>query len=111
MNGAAVPFEYEFRFDDRDQQDAVLYPNPARDFVTVRLDLINPSLTEQPEVNVEIRNILGNMMTTSMERVDANTLRIATSDFPGGYYLLMVRCQECAEGASMIRNTYKFLKQ
>lgn len=96
---------------ENDIVDAVVYPNPAEENIFVRLDLIDPSLTTDSEVELEIRNILGNTMPVESEAVDASRFRILTSEYPSGYYLLIVRCKECGANNRSIKNVFKFLKK
>jgi hypothetical protein len=94
------------------ESDAALYPSPATDFIHVRLDRIDSKLSQNSEVELEVRNILGNIMPLTTERVDYNTIKIATSDFPSGYYLLIIKCGECSDvQSSSFGRTFKFLKQ
>jgi hypothetical protein len=93
------------------ESDAPVYPNPAQDHIFVRLDLINSVFMAEPKVEFEIRSLLGNSMPVLSEQVDSHTYRIATQDFPAGYYLLFVRCNECKGQAQSAKNVFKFLKK
>ncbi|WPP53218.1 T9SS type A sorting domain-containing protein [Catalinimonas niigatensis] len=95
---------------EKDDVDAVVYPNPAEEHIFVRLDLIDPFLNADSEIDLEIRNILGTPMPVESEPVDVNKLRIVTADYPSGYYLLIVRCKACGENSRSLKNVFKFLK-
>ena len=106
-NGNSVP--YVSNPVDNDA-DAVVYPNPSIDHIFVRLDLISPELGNYA-FDFEIRSILGNMMPVKAERVDTYNYRIDTGDYPSGYYLLMIRCQDCSTEKGNFKKVFKFLKQ
>lgn len=91
-----------------DDVDVVVYPNPAEANIFVRLDLIDASLTTSAEIDIEIRSLLGTPMPVEAERIDANRFRIITENFPSGYYLLIVQCQECSQSS---KEVFKFLKK
>jgi len=90
--------------------DAVVYPNPSVDHIFVRLDLISPELGNY-SFDFEIRSILGNQMPVKAERVNTNNYRIDTSDYPAGYYLLMLHCKDCTPDGGNMKKVFKFLKQ
>lgn len=95
-----------------DAVDVVVYPNPAEENIFVRLDLIDPSFTDSPEIDLEIRSLLGTSMPVEAERIDANRFRILTADFPSGYYLLIVQCKECnGDNEHPSKEVFKFLKK
>jgi len=96
---------------DKGEVDAVLYPNPAQENIFVRLDLVSPSLINSSDINIEIRSILGSSMPINMERIDASRLKITTADYPSGYYLLIVSCNDCVEGNKSVKQAFKFLKK
>lgn len=106
-DGGSVP--YVSNPGDNDA-DAVVYPNPSIDHIFVRLDLISPELGNYA-FDFEIRSILGNKMPVNADRVDTYNYRIDTSDYPSGYYLLMIRCQDCSAEESNFKKVFKFLKQ
>lgn len=93
-----------------DDADAPVYPNPATDHIFVRLDKINPSMGDG-SYDFEIRSILGNSMPVNSEKTDIYSYRIDTSDYPAGYYLLVVRCEDCKAQGNNIRKVFKFLKK
>jgi len=94
-----------------EESDAPVYPNPSQDHIFVRLDLVDPVFMSEPQVEFEIRSLLGNSMPVLSEQVDTHTYRIITQDFPAGYYLLLIRCKECKGKAQSTKNVFKFLKK
>jgi len=78
-------------------QDAAVYPNPATDFVFVRTDRLPFPTSANSELSIKVVNILGNTMTTSTELIDARTYRIDLSQYPAGYYLLIIQCGNCPD--------------
>ena len=62
-------------------------------------------------INVEIRNILGNKMPVQLESVSGGKFRINLSDYPSGYYLLVLQCERCGEQQGRYEEIHKFLKQ
>jgi hypothetical protein len=90
-------------------ENAVLYPNPAVDYLYVRIDLLKNRF-DAPDF--EVRNILGNEMSIRVEEYKADTYRIPVSEFPSGYYLLTITCNDCSTTEqSNYKESYKFLKQ
>lgn len=94
-----------------ENDNAVIYPNPAKDFISIRPNLINPEWGQNAELKFEIRNILGSAMPVQTERIEQDIYRINVADYPNGYYLLMVHCSSCEERGNKSRNVFKFLKQ
>lgn len=93
------------------ESDAPVYPNPATDHIFVRLDKVDPFMSNG-SVEFEIRSILGNSMPVNSEKTDTFSYRIDTSDYPAGYYLLVVRCVDCeAQSNSARGKVFKFLKK
>ena len=78
-----------------------IFPNPAVEFVHVRLDHINVD-----NVKVSMHNIIGNEINIETERIDEHEIRIKVKDFDAGYYLLALK-----DDQSKFRGTYKFLKR
>jgi hypothetical protein len=78
-------------------QDATVYPNPATDFVFVRTDRLPFPTSANSELSIKVVNILGNTIRTSTELVDNRTYRIDLSQYPAGYYLLIVQCSNCPD--------------
>lgn len=88
--------------------DASIYPNPVKDVLFLEID---EDWAQHADLQFEIRNILGNVMPMTVEKVEQNLYRIDTADYPSGYYLLMVQCKSCQVKDNKHRNTFKFLKQ
>jgi hypothetical protein len=78
-----------------------LFPNPATDFLNVKLGDLNAS-----KVKVTLHNIIGNEMPVESEVVDDAELRIRVKDLASGYYLLSIKEEE-----ANYRGTFKFLKR
>ena len=78
-----------------------LFPNPATEFVDVKLD-------QFPAANVRltVHNIIGNELQVETEVLDEHLIRVKVKDLASGYYLLAVKDEE-----SKFRGTYKFLKR
>jgi hypothetical protein len=78
-----------------------LFPNPATEFVDVKLD-------QFPAENVQltVHNIIGNELQVETEVLDEHLIRVKVKDLASGYYLLAVKDEE-----SKFRGTYKFLKR
>lgn len=90
-------------------QDAPVYPNPARDHIFFRLNDV--SMSSEGDLAIEIRNILGNKMPVRMERTSNNTYRISLNNYPSGYYLLVLQCDRCSSESGRHEEIHKFLKQ
>lgn len=86
------------------KQNAPIYPNPAKDYIFLRLDQGNTS-------DIEIRNILGNKMHLTLERTSFGTYRIDLSQYPSGYYLVIIQNEAVSNSGVRQKNVYKFLKQ
>ncbi len=78
-----------------------IFPNPAVDYVSVKLD--NPDIRKS---KIALHNIIGSPMEFESEVIDDHELRIRVKDFPTGYYFLSVRDEH-----SQSRGTFKFLKR
>lgn len=78
-----------------------IYPNPAVEFVHIRLEHVN-----MDQVEIRMHNIIGNEIRIEKERVDEHEIRIRVKDFDTGYYLVALK-----EDQSKFRGTYKFLKR
>ncbi len=90
-------------------QDAPVYPNPARDHIIFHLAETAPISSQN--INVEIRNILGNKMPVQLESISGGKFRINLSDYPSGYYLLVLQCERCSDQQDHYEEIHKFLKQ
>lgn len=91
-----------------DNQDAAVYPNPATDFVFVRTDRLPFLSSTDNDVSIRIVDILGNPKKVQKELIDVSTYRIDLSQYPSGYYLLVIQCNDCPEEN---KTTIRFLKQ
>ena len=78
-----------------------IFPNPAIDFVHVRIDQLPAQ-----NVKLTLHNIIGNEMKIETEVVDAHELRVRVKDLAAGYYLLALKDDE-----TKFRGTFKFLKR
>lgn len=78
-----------------------IFPNPATEFVHVKLDQFPAS-----KVKLTLHNIIGNQVEIETEIVDEHELRVKVKDLASGYYLLAVREEE-----AKYRGTFKFLKR
>ncbi len=78
-----------------------LYPNPATDFVSLRMETASAS-----HVQLTLHNIIGNALEVESEIVDDNEVRLKVKDLPAGYYLLSVK-----DESSGFKGVYKFLKR
>ncbi len=88
--------------------ESVIYPNPAINYIYVQLDLLDANLVNPV---IEVRNILGNVMTAQAEKYEENVYRVDVADFPVGYYLLTISCDNCSDGNGRYKESLKFLKQ
>jgi Secretion system C-terminal sorting domain len=101
MGQATTNYDYE-QPDRKDLSKAVqIFPNPAVEFVHIRLEHVNLD-----NVNVTMHNIIGNEINIETERIDNHEIRIRVKDFDTGYYLLALKDEQ-----SKFRGTYKFLKR
>lgn len=90
--------------------DGVVYPNPATSHVFIRPGQIDPVFNEH-SFDFEIRSILGNIMPVSFEKAGDDSYRIDTNKYPAGYYLLVLRCNDCQSNERGLKKVFKFLKQ
>lgn len=102
-----MPFSENYYFSA--DQDAPVYPNPARDHIYVRLS--EESFSNDVDPTIEIRNILGNKMPVQVERTSQNIFRVSLSNFPSGYYMLVLQCERCGTHQGSQKEIHKFLKQ
>jgi len=77
-----------------------IYPNPAVDFVRVKLDIADHS-----KVIISVHNILGNKVNVEVDNSEEHVW-VNIKELPSGYYLLAVKTDN-----PMFRGTYKFLKR
>lgn len=78
-----------------------VYPNPAFDFVHIRIDQFPVS-----NVKLTLHNIIGNEMNVETEVVDDHEIRIRVKDLAAGYYLVALKDDE-----DKFNGTFKFLKR
>jgi hypothetical protein len=78
-----------------------IFPNPAVDFVHVRLDKVPVR-----EVIFTVHNIIGNEITVETEVISEHEIRVRVKDLDSGYYLLALK-----DDKDHFRGTYKFLKR
>jgi len=78
-----------------------IYPNPAVDFVNVKLGELSAH-----HAKVTLYNILGNEVQAEVEVLDEHEVRVRVKELSTGYYLLAVR-----DDKTQFRGTYKFLKR
>jgi hypothetical protein len=101
--GVRAQSDFEFSQPERQElsKSVQLYPNPAIDFVNVRLEHVNAT-----NVSVTLHNIIGNEINIETDIVDEHTLRIRVKDLDSGYYLLALN-----DSQSKFKGIYKFLKR
>ena len=78
-----------------------IFPNPAVEYVHVKLENVNMN-----NVKVSMHNIIGNEINIETEHIDEHELRIRVKDFDTGYYLIALKDEQ-----SKFIGTYKFLKR
>jgi hypothetical protein len=78
-----------------------IFPNPATEFVHVKLDQFPAS-----KIKLTLHNIIGNQIEIETEIVDEHEIRVKVKDLASGYYLLAVKEEE-----AKYRGTFKFLKR
>jgi hypothetical protein len=78
-----------------------LYPNPATEFIHVRLEGV-----KVVNLKLKVHNIIGNEMPAEVEFLGENELRVRVKEFATGYYLLAMQEEE-----SNFAGTYKFVKR
>ena len=78
-----------------------LYPNPAVDYLNVKLDALKAS-----EAKITLHNIIGNELKIEVEQVNEHQVRIRVKELAAGYYLLAIQ-----DEAARYRGTFKFLKR
>ncbi|HEU5292758.1 MAG TPA: T9SS type A sorting domain-containing protein [Cyclobacteriaceae bacterium] len=99
----AQPARYEQGIPERaDLSKSIsIYPNPAVDFLNVKLGELNAH-----HARVTLYNILGNEVQAEVEVVEDHEVRVRVKELSTGYYLLAVR-----DDKTQFRGTYKFLKR
>lgn len=80
---------------------AKLYPNPASEFINVKLESPHAK-----KVKLALHSIIGNVINIDSEVLDDYLIRIRVKDLPEGYYFLAIRDEE-----ANFKSSYKFLKR
>ena len=78
-----------------------MYPNPATDYLTVKLQTPNAN-----NVKLAMHSVIGNALSIDKEVIDDYEVRIRVKDLPSGYYFLSLKEEE-----SGLKASYKFLKR
>jgi hypothetical protein len=78
-----------------------VYPNPASDFLNIKLAVLNAHKTK-----LTLYNILGNEVQAETEVISDTEVRVRVKELSTGYYLIAVRDEQ-----TQFRGTYKFLKR
>lgn len=78
-----------------------LYPNPASEYVTIKLGTLNAK-----EVQITLYNLIGNEVQMETESIEEHEVRVRVKDLSTGYYLLAIHDEH-----HKFRGTYKFLKR
>jgi hypothetical protein len=81
--------------------DVELYPNPADEFLNVRLK--NSNLKE---VKIEMFNVIGNKLDIEIDQINASDYKVNVKEFNPGYYLLIIN-----DPLSRFNKAFKFRKQ
>jgi hypothetical protein len=93
--------DYDVQHGPFDNKSIHIYPNPAVDFVHVRIEKIPAR-----QVTLAVHNIIGNEMKVEAEIINDHEIRIRVKELDAGYYLLALKDDE-----EHFRGTYKFLKR
>jgi hypothetical protein len=93
--------DYDIQGGQFDAKAVHIFPNPAVDFVHVRLDKIDAR-----QITVTLHNIIGNEIKVDAEVVDEHEIRVKVKDLDTGYYLIALKDHE-----ERFRGTYKFVKR
>jgi len=78
-----------------------VYPNPTTNYITVDFSKLNLA-----KPRIEIRNIVGSEMRTSIEKLSKDKHRVDVKDYPPGYYLVIVK-----DDRTKFRQTVRFSKK
>jgi hypothetical protein len=78
-----------------------IYPNPATEFLNVKLDAPNAK-----HAKLTCLNILGSAIELETEIVDDHEIRVRVKDLTSGYYFISVQDEKLKT-----KSTYKFLKR
>jgi len=80
----------------------ILYPNPAKDWLTV--DFSNDNLADNKQVEISIRDLSGRDLYKQIHTLEGGTTRCEVTSFKSGMYILHARGVNGASGY------YKFMK-
>lgn len=78
-----------------------VFPNPAVEFVHVRVDDFDAS-----EVVLSLHNLIGNQVPVESEVIGEHEIRVRVKDLDAGYYLIALK-----DKSSRFRGTFKFVKK
>jgi hypothetical protein len=93
---------FESTFNQQDPQAKIqLFPNPAAEFLHVKLEGVKVA-----NLQIAVRNIIGNEIQTEIDFVGDDEFRLKVKDYNTGYYLLALY-----DETSNFKGTYKFLKR
>jgi len=95
---SAMSFSREFGQPDKLVQ---MYPNPATDYLTVKLQT-----PDAGSVQLAMHSVIGNVLEIEKEQIDDYEVRLRIKDLPSGYYFLSIK-----EENSGLKASYKFLKR
>jgi hypothetical protein len=93
--------DYEVQNGRINNKSVHLFPNPAVDFVHIRMDNVPAR-----QIKLSVHNIIGNEIPVEVEVVDEHELRIRVKELVSGYYLLAIKDNE-----DHFRGTFKFVKR
>jgi hypothetical protein len=66
--------------------EAEVYPNPAEDYIYVKIS--DQSISAK--MKIEVMSIIGTKMKISHEKIDAGLYKISLKDIPTGHYYVML---------------------
>ncbi len=78
-----------------------IYPNPATDFIYIKLDQLSID-----KMKITMHNIIGNQINIETEVMSEYEVRIRVKDFAAGYYLLALK-----DDKTKFSGTFKFVKR
>jgi len=78
-----------------------VFPNPTTDYLTIDFSKLKLEIPK-----IEIRNIVGSQMRTTVEKLSRGKHRVDVKDYPPGYYLVVVK-----DDRSKFRQTVRFSKK
>lgn len=65
---------------------ADVYPNPAEDYIFLKIE----ELDDNSDIEIEVMSIIGNKMKISHEQVESGLYKIDLSNIPVGHYYVML---------------------